>query len=94
MAENVTADGGYLVSEPVMRALADRVGKHRAQELVYAATMRGRDAGLSLREALAADPAVTAHLDEAELDTLLDPQRALGAAPDFVDRALALRDGA
>ena len=58
MAANVEAQGGYVQSEPVMRALTDRLGKHRAHELVYAASMRGHAEGLTLREALGADPGV------------------------------------
>ena len=38
---------------------------------------------------LAADPAVREHLDEADLDRLLDPQGYLGAAAELIDRALA-----
>jgi adenylosuccinate lyase len=75
-----------------MRALADRLGKHVAQEVVYAAAMRGLDAGLSLRAALETDPTVSAHLGADDLDALLDPSRALGAAPAFVDAVLELRE--
>jgi adenylosuccinate lyase len=92
MAANVAAHRGYLLSEPVMRALADRLGKHVAQEVVHAAAMRGLDAGLSLRAALESDPTVSAHLGPDDLDALLDPSRALGAAPAFVDAVLELRE--
>jgi adenylosuccinate lyase len=89
MRANVEARGGYVLSEPVMRALADRMGKHAAHQAVYDATMAGLDRGVGLAEALLADPVVAEHLDEAELARCLDPGRALGAAPAFVDRVLA-----
>jgi adenylosuccinate lyase len=89
MRANLEARGGYLASEPVMRALGERVGKHTAQALVYRATMAGIERGVDLRAALAADPEVAAGLDEAELDRLLEPAEALGAAGAFVDRVLA-----
>lgn len=89
MAANVDAQQGYLLSEPVMRALADRLGKHVAHEVVYTAAMGGRDLGLPLRDALLQSPEVTAVLATADLDALLDPRAALGAAPAFVDRVLA-----
>jgi len=52
MRANLDAQLGYPMSEPVMRALADRVGKHVAHERVYAAAMAGLAQGLDLRTAL------------------------------------------
>jgi adenylosuccinate lyase len=88
MRANLDARGGYLASEPVMRLLADRVGKHTAQQAVYQAAMAGIEQGMDLRTALMADPAIARHLDEVAIDSLLDPCRALGAAGTFVDRVL------
>jgi adenylosuccinate lyase len=91
MRANVDALGGYLASEPVMRALADRVGKHTAQDLVYQAAMAGRERGVDLRTALEDDRRIAATLHPGELERLLDPAGALGAAGAFVDRVLARR---
>jgi adenylosuccinate lyase len=93
MRENLAAGGGYVLSEPVMRALADKIGKHTAHRLVYEATITGRETGITLREALLAHPTVTAYLSAAEIDRCLDPTAALGAAGAFVDRVLAGVDG-
>ena len=65
------------------------MGKHAAHQALYDATMAGLQRGVDLAEALLADPAITKHLDEAELSRCLDPRRSLGAAPAFVDRVLA-----
>ncbi|HZD01629.1 MAG TPA: adenylosuccinate lyase family protein [Actinomycetes bacterium] len=88
MRANLDARAGYLASEPVMRALADRIGKHTAQHAVYQAAMAGIERGLGLKAALLADPTIARHLDAATIDRLLDPCRALGAAGAFVDRVL------
>ncbi len=88
MRANVMAGGGYVMSEPVMRALAARIGKHNAHEVVYEVAAVGRRQGVDLRTALLGDARVTAHLDAEELDACLDPARALGAAPAFVDRVV------
>jgi adenylosuccinate lyase len=88
MAANVAAQGGYVMSEPVMRALADRVGKHAAHEMVYEAAMVGQQRGVDLASALLADARVTAHLGPGDITALLDPAGALGSAPAFVDRVL------
>jgi adenylosuccinate lyase len=89
MRANLDAQRGYPLSEPVMRRLADRVGKHVAHERVYAATMSGLERGVDLRTALVdAGVAGPDGLSAAELDDALDPARALGAATAFVDRVL------
>lgn len=94
MAANVAAQGGYVQSEPVMRALTDRLGKHTAHEVVYAAAMRGRGEGVTLREALGADPVVASALSEDELDALLDAVTAARPATALVDRVLSDEHGA
>jgi adenylosuccinate lyase len=85
MLANVDAQGGYVLAEPVMLELGTAVGPRRAHELVRAAAARGRAAGLSMREAFAADPAIADHVD-------LDAVGRAGAAPgpidELIDRAL------
>ncbi|WP_088318967.1 adenylosuccinate lyase family protein [Kineosporia sp. R_H_3] len=90
MRANLDAQRGYPMSEPVMRRLADRVGKHVAHETVYAATMKGVERGVDLRTALT-DAGIVGPggLSADELDAALDPVNALGAATAFVDRVLA-----
>ena len=85
MRANIDARGGYLLSGPVMRALADRLGKHTAHEAVYAAAMAGLDHGQDFRSALRADPRLAA-IPDAELDRLLDVRSALGACPSYPGR--------
>jgi adenylosuccinate lyase len=86
MRRNLDASGGYVLSEPVLRALAGRVGKHTAQELVHRAALAGRHRGVDLRTALLADHRITEHLSARDIDACLDPVAALGAAMSFVDR--------
>jgi adenylosuccinate lyase len=90
MRANLDAQRGYPMSEPVMRRLADRVGKHVAHETVYAATMKGVERGVDLRTALT-DAGIVGPdgLTADELDAALDPVNALGAATAFVDRVLS-----
>jgi adenylosuccinate lyase len=78
-----------VLSEPVLRVLADRMGKHAAHQALYDATMAGIERGVGLEEALLADPEITKHVDGLDLTRCLDPRHALGAAPAFVDRVVA-----
>jgi adenylosuccinate lyase len=88
MAANIASQNGYVFAEPVMRALADRVGKHVATDVVYQAAMNGVESGVGLIDALAGDPRVTDHLTRADIEALLDVERAVGSAPAFVDRVV------
>jgi adenylosuccinate lyase len=88
MARNLGSAGGYVHSERVMRALAERTGKQTAHTLVYDAAMTGREAGLTFRQALERSPEIVEHLSPADLDRLLDPAEALASAEAYVDRVL------
>ena len=86
MRANVDAQRGYVLAEPAMLALGAEIGPRRAHELVHAAAARGRDQGLTLAEALAADPEIARRLPG--IEGLLRPEAALGAAHDITDRVL------
>jgi adenylosuccinate lyase len=85
MLANIGQHRGYLLSEPVMRALADRLGKHTAHDAVYAAAMDGIDAGQDFRTALRADPRLDV-IGDAELDGLLDVRASRGCCAAIADR--------
>jgi len=89
MRANIDAQAGYVLSEPVLRLLTDRIGKHAAHQAVYDATMSGIERGVGLSDALAADESVAALLAEPDIARGLDPAAALGASGEFVDRVLA-----
>jgi adenylosuccinate lyase len=85
MRRNIDSHRGYLLSEPVMRALADQIGKHTAHEAVYAAAMNGIDKDQDFRTALRADSRMDA-ISDADLDELLDVRASLGSCAAFADR--------
>jgi adenylosuccinate lyase len=93
MLANIGQHRGYLLSEPVMRALAGRLGKHTAHEAVYAAAMNGIDAGQDFRAALRADARLDV-ISDAELDELLEVRASLGSCGALVDRVCRARSGA
>ena len=93
MLANIGQHRGYLLSEPVMRALAGRLGKHTSHEAVYAAAMNGIDAGQDFRAALRADARLDV-ISDAELDELLEVRASLGSCAAFVDRVCRARPGA
>jgi adenylosuccinate lyase len=89
MRANLEARRGFLLSEPMMRALSDRIGKHAAHEAMYETAMAALAEGVDLGDAVAARGLLT--VDQIEAAT--DPRAALGAATTFVDRVLARSGG-
>lgn len=89
MRRNLDMLGGFLLSERVMFALSDKVGKQTAHDLVYEASMHGIEKGVSFERALMQDKRVAAALTLAELKKVLDPTTYVGLAPEIVDSVLA-----
>ena len=85
MRANVEAQRGYVLAEPVMGALAARIGKPRAHELVSRAARQGIADDVDLLSALTADSAITAILSPTDLAELIAPERTLGAVDLLID---------
>jgi len=88
MRRNLDVLGGFLLSERIMFALADRIGKQSAHELVYEVAMRGITDGITFEQALLADGRVKEAIGS-ELPRLLDPASYVGLAPAITARVLA-----
>jgi 3-carboxy-cis,cis-muconate cycloisomerase len=93
MLQNLDATRGLIMSEAVSSALAAKLGRQAAHELVEAACRRAVEQGKSLREVLEQDTKLAAHLSAAELDRLFDPENYLGVSEQLVERVLAARAG-
>ncbi|MBI4206865.1 MAG: adenylosuccinate lyase [Betaproteobacteria bacterium] len=89
MRANLSLLGGFLLSERVMFALSGKVGKQTAHELVYEASMRGLEQGITFEKSLTENPRVRAALSDDELRSLFDPTTYVGLAPQIVDNVLA-----
>jgi len=89
MAENLDISRGLIVAEAVMMGLAPDMGRQEAHDVVYDACRLANDKGMTLADALSADPRVSARIDRATIERLTSPKNYLGLAPDMVDRVLA-----
>jgi adenylosuccinate lyase len=89
MARNLDLLGGLLLSEHVMLALGEKIGKQTAHEVVYEIAMQAQEEGMPFREALLANEQITAHLSRDTLEQLLDPAQYIGLAPQIVDAVVA-----
>ena len=89
MAKNLAMTHGLIVAEAVMMGLAPHTGRNEAHDLVYDACRVANEKGMTLAEALSADPRVSGRIDRATIDRLTSPKNYLGLAPEMVDRVLA-----
>lgn len=93
MRKNLDVTEGLIFAEAVSMALGEKIGKPQAHEIVEAACKRARKEKRGLRAILGADSKVTKHLSSGELDRLFDPAQYLGAAGEYVTRAVAASRG-
>jgi 3-carboxy-cis,cis-muconate cycloisomerase len=89
MAQNLGISKGLIVAEAVMMQMAPYTGRQEAHDIVYAACRVVNENGGTLAEALAKEPAVTAHFDAAAIARMTDPANYSGLAPLMVDRVIA-----
>lgn len=95
MARNLDLEGGMVMSEAVMMALAPHVGRGPAHDIVYAACTLARAEDRPLAEALELTLAPGLRTQLPPIATLLDPAAYLGEAVAIADRAAAAwRSGA
>jgi 3-carboxy-cis,cis-muconate cycloisomerase len=89
MAANLDISRGLIVAEAVMMGLAPDLGRQEAHDVVYDACRVASDKGMSLADALSADPRVSSRIDRATIERLTSPGNYLGLAPEMVDRVIA-----
>ncbi|HYA99312.1 MAG TPA: adenylosuccinate lyase family protein [Ktedonobacteraceae bacterium] len=88
MQANLEATGGFVLSEAVMLALAERIGKQSAHTLVYETAMHAHTAGRGLKEAILDNPQICAYLSTQEIESLFDYRRHTGQCAAMVDQVL------
>lgn len=88
MRANLTLDGGRIMAESVMMAMAPAIGRASAHDAMHTASRRAAENGRALGEMLdqVVDPAV---MTGSELEHALDPDRYLGEAEAIADAAVA-----
>jgi 3-carboxy-cis,cis-muconate cycloisomerase len=92
MRANVDATSGLIMAEAVSMALAEKVGKSDAHHLIEGASKKAVVERRHLRDVLAGDRTVAAHLDAGALARLFDPMAYQGASQVLIDRLLASLD--
>lgn len=92
MQANLDATLGLPMAEAISVALAQKIGRSKAHELLRIATDTAFHEKRKLSEVLKQLPDVTQHLSNSEIDQLLDPRHYLGSARQFIERVLGEPD--
>ncbi len=92
MRANLGATHGLIMAEAITFALAEKIGKSEAHHLVEAASKKAVADKKSLRDVLAGNPKVTAHLSAAKIAELFEPAAYQGVSQALIDRLLASLD--
>jgi 3-carboxy-cis,cis-muconate cycloisomerase len=95
MRRNLDLGGGLIMAEAVMLNLGAAVGRQHAHDVVYDAAQGAFVENRPFAELLAADPRVTAHLDQKAIAALLDPTAYTGLCAEMArDAAVRAREQA
>ena len=89
MRTNLEATRGLIVSEAVMMALAPKMGRDKAHDVLYAIIHDPAMGDESLADVLLRREDVMADLSEAEIRRLTDAPNFLGLSEAMVDRVVA-----
>jgi 3-carboxy-cis,cis-muconate cycloisomerase len=87
MRKNLDLGGGLIMAEAVMLDLGAAIGRQHAHDVVYDAAQAAFVEGRPFAELLAADPRVSAHLDKAAIEKLLDPTGYTGLCVEMAHEA-------
>lgn len=86
MRSNLDVMKGLILAEPVMFALATKVGHQEGHKIIYEICMKAHESGQAFKEALLADKRVASSLGPEMIDQLLDPEKYTGLSTEIVDR--------
>lgn len=89
MRAGVETSRGLIMAEAVTFALAGKIGRRTARELVEELCRKATSEKLHLKEVLAADQRVSAQLSPGDLVRLFEPMSYQGTAQVFIERQVA-----
>ena len=89
MRSNLDMLGGLLLSEKVMLARGEKIGKQTAHEVVYEIAMDSFEKEIPFKDALNGDERVSNNLSSQKIGSLLDPVAYIGESEKIVDDVLS-----
>ena len=89
MRANLDLTEGLIMAEPIMLALGEHVGRQEAHDIVYDAAQAAAGGNGGFGDLLAADPRISQHLSNRQIESLLDPTRYTGLCGQLAEEQAA-----
>ncbi|HIC72582.1 MAG TPA: adenylosuccinate lyase family protein [Alphaproteobacteria bacterium] len=93
MLANLEITKGFVLSEPLMLALAAKVGRKTAHEIIYEMSLKAQEAGMSFKEAVLSNCDITTHLPNLEMEGFFNYAQHTDYCAAMVERFLNEKGG-
>lgn len=88
MKNNLDITNGLILSEAVMLALGEKIGKQKSHDIIYKASMKAFGENLSLEKVLLKNEEISKFLNEKELKELLNPSNYIGISKELAEKVI------
>ncbi|PWA07787.1 adenylosuccinate lyase [Pueribacillus theae] len=88
MNKNLMITNGLILSESLMLALGERIGKQKSHDILYHTSMESFEKKIPLQECLLNNQEIKQHLNEDEIMDLLDPVKHTGLSAEITDKVV------
>lgn len=88
MMQNLELTKGLIYAENVSLALAEKIGRREAHELIEQLSKESREKNIHLRDLLLKQDAILTHISATEIETLFDPARSVGVCQELINEVL------
>ena len=89
MLKNIELTNGLIYAENVSLALADKIGKIEAHELIEYCCRQVQREGIGLKNLLTKNVIVTKYFTASEFDNLFDPIGSTGLSDEYIRRVVS-----
>ena len=89
MLQNLDATHGLIFAEAVTMALAEKIGKQPAHQLVESACQKALAQKRPFADILRQEPNATSHLTREDLQRLFEAKNYLGSSEEFIERVIS-----
>jgi 3-carboxy-cis,cis-muconate cycloisomerase len=86
MLYNLELTKGLIYAENVSLALAEKIGKQDAHQLIEQLSKEAQEKGIHLRDLVLSNNTVTKHLTTIQIENLFNPQLSLGLCEEYIKR--------
>ena len=88
MRRNIELSKGLIMSETLMFALASKIGKQSAHQLIWECVKRTMENKLDFRKVVRGNKIIKKHLTDKEIDNCFNYEKHTGLSKEIVDRVL------